>query len=328
MAHNLNFNEQTGKHAFAAVGQTAWHGLGQYVQQAMTAEEAIKLGGLDFEVQKRPITVAGGGKIPGYFATVRMDTKEALGIVSDAYHVVQNRECFSFFDSIIDKGEAIFQTAGALGKGERIFITAKLPADILVHGEQVENYLLLTSGHDGKSGSAIQCGFTSIRVVCNNTLTAALRNLQNKVTILHFPSANAKLATASKVMGMASRYTMELDQIFNQMAAVKITDQQLRKFIEEAMKPASQQVSKDELEATYSPIFTRKVDSIMTFAKEHHTQTTDAAKNTVWGAYNAVSGYFGWMKDYDSQEEKMNDIIYKGASKRIEKAFDLAVSMM
>lgn len=324
MAHNINFKD--GKASFVAVGEKAWHGLGTYVNEAMTAEEAIKLGGLDYIVEKKPIAVAGGAKIPGYWATVRTDTKDPLGIVSDAYHVIQNSEAFSFFDSIIDSGEAIYQTAGVLGKGERIFITAKLPEDILVNGEQVENYLLLTSGHDGKS--AIQCGFTSIRVVCENTLNASLGRLQNKVTILHFSNAKQKLQTASRIMGMASKYTFDLNETFNKMAKVKITDKQLRAYIEEVMKPAKQTISKDELEVKHSALFLKKVDGIMDFAHSHPTQLTPEAKGTVWGAYNAISGYYNYLKNYDSQETKMNDIYFKGGAKRVEKAFEVAASMI
>ena len=324
MAHNLE--SRNGKTSFVAVGEKAWHGLGTYVNEAMTAEQAISLGGLDFTVKKMSIAVAGGGKIPGYFATVRTDTKEALGIVSDAYQVVQNREAFTFFDSIIEQGEAIYQTAGVLGKGEKIFVTAKLPSDILVHGEQVENYLLLTSGHDGKS--AIQCGFTSIQVVCNNTLNAALSKLQNKVSILHFSNAKQKLETASKIMGMSSRYTQELNQVFNKMAAVKITDKKLREYIEQVMKPAKETINKETLQIEHSTLFTKKVDAIMEFAIDHPTQKTDAAKGTVWGAYNAISGYFGYLKNYNSQEEKMNDLYFKSGAKKIETASEIAASMM
>jgi phage/plasmid-like protein (TIGR03299 family) len=320
MAHNLE--TRNGKTSFVAVGEKAWHGLGQYVDQAMTSEEAIKLGGLDYDVKKQKIAVAGGAVIPGFFATVRQDTKDVLGIVSDDYHVIQDREAFSFFDTIIDQGEAIYQTAGVLGKGEKIFITAKLPSDILVHGEQVENYLLLTSGHDGKS--AIQVGFTSIRVVCNNTLNAALRGLQNKVTILHFSNAKQKLQTASKIMGMSSKYTQQLDQTFNRMAEVKITDKQLRSYIEAVLKPTKEQVSAED----FSKIFTKKVDSVMDFAHNHSTQVTAQASGTVWGAYNAISGYFGYLKTYKSQEEKMNDLYFKGAAKKIEHAFALATDLI
>jgi phage/plasmid-like protein (TIGR03299 family) len=319
--HNLEI--RNGKASFAAVGQVAWHGLGTYVQEAMTAEEAIKLGRLDYEVVKKPITIAGGGKIPGYWATMRTDTKEALGIVSEAYHVVQNTQAFDFFDSIIDKGEAIFHTAGVLGKGERIFITAKLPTDILVHGEEVNNYLLLTSGHDGKS--AIQIGFTPIRVVCNNTLTAALRGLQNKYTILHFSNAKSKLNTAAEIMGLSSRYTTQLNDAFNRLADTRIDEKQLRTYIESVMS-ADKALTAEE-EKGYSKLFEKKVNSIVDFALTHDTQQTEATKGTVWGAYNAISGYYGWMKDYKSADDRMTDIVWKNGSKKIQKAFELAVNL-
>jgi phage/plasmid-like protein (TIGR03299 family) len=321
MAHKL-FTDANGKTSFAAVGQKAWHGLGQYVENAMTAAQAIELGGLNYTVEKQPITINGGSVIPGYNATVRIDTNEPLGIVSEVYQIVQNHEAFEFFDAIVERGEAIYQTAGVLGKGEKIFITARLPEDILVNGEQVENYLLLTSGHDGRS--AIQAGFTSVRVVCNNTLNAALRGLQNKVTIMHYSNAKENLKQAARVMGMASKYTKELDVIFNKMSEVKITDDKLRKYIETVMNPKREQISEEE----FSQRFINQVDSIMDFSKTHHTQVTDGAKNTVWGAYNAISGYYGWLKNYDDQETKMKDIHFKNGAKRIENAFQIAVEMI
>lgn len=322
MAHNLNIGAN-GKASFAAVGEKAWHGLGQYVEEAMTAAQAIELGGLDYTVEKQPLTVQGTDIIiPNYQATVRTDTKDVLGVVSDAYEIVQNHEAFEFFDSIIESGEAIYQTVGALGKGERIFITAKLPNDILVHGEQVENYLLLTSGHNGRS--PIQAGFTSIRVVCNNTLNAALRNMQNKVTIMHYSKAKEKLQAAARIMGMSSKYTVELDGIFNKMAQVKITDETLRKYIEMAMRPNKEVITSEEL----SKHFTKQVDSIIDFTHDHFTQTTPAAKNTVWGAYNSISAYHGWIKEYNSQEAKMNDMYFKAGAKKMENAFNLACELI
>ncbi len=323
--HNLN-KRKDGTYSFAAVGEVAWHGLGNYVSEAMTAEKAAELGGLNFDVAKKNITVAGGKKIDGYFAVERQDTKDVLGIVSKDYQIVQNSEAFSFFDPILDRGEAIFQTAGVLGKGERVFITAKLPEDILVNGEQVNNYLLLSSGHDGKS--AIQVGFTSIRVVCMNTLQVALKDLKNKVTILHFKNAKHKLETASKVMGMASKYTLELQPIFNGMAETKINDVKLREYITAVLEPAKETIDKETLQKKYSTRFLNTVNSVIEFAHDHPTQQSVEAKGTVWGAYNAISGYFGYLKDYKTQEEKMNDLYFKQGAKKIEYAFQLAAEMI
>jgi phage/plasmid-like protein (TIGR03299 family) len=321
MAHQINFDEKTGTYSFASYGQTAWHGLGQVVENAMTAEEAIKLANLDYHVAKSPILVGDTGlEIPEKFATYRADTKEPLGVVGKNYEIVQNTEAFGFFDSIIDKGEAIFETAGVLGVGEKIFVTAKLPEDFLVAGEPCHKYILLTNSHDGSS--SIICGFTAIRVVCNNTLQASLKGMQNKVSIRHKGNAREKLSEAYKVLKIASKYMIEIEESFNQMAKVNISDDGLKKYIEHVMKP---EIKMDE---EYSTRFKNVCNSIFEFAKTHPTQNTKAADGTVWGAYNAVSGYFNHVVKYDSQEVKFKKQLFGMDSKRIIKGFDIAMQLI
>lgn len=326
MAHNLNFNN--GQWSFAAKGEKAWHGLGQYVQEAMTAEEAIKLGGLDYTVEKRPLFIQAPDQtlveVPGHFSNVRTDTNQPLGVVKSRYTIVQNKDAFGFFDSIIEKGEAIFETAGALGAGERIFITAKLPEDMIVRGEKVEKYIMLTNSHDATT--TIIAGFTPIRVVCNNTLTAALNGLENRVSIPHTASADSRLKQASKVMGIASKYMNEVNEIFEQMTYKKLSDLEFRNFIEEVMKN-DRAATKDE-EKEISARMKKTTDEIYSFGLSHHTQTTEAAYRTLWGAYNAISGNYSYLKNYRSAEEKMRDTNYGGAAEKISKAFDLAVTML
>jgi len=180
MAHNLNFNERTGRYSFFSVQQKAWHDLGQIVEEYPASAEAIKHAGLDFEVVKAPLFTRGtaisagdDGEIredgnmlvPDYFATMCTDTNDVFGVVGKDYRIVQNADAFTFFDSIVGGGDGIlYETAGALGKGERIFITAKLPGYIRVgSGDDVtEKYIFLTTSHDG-SGS-ITAAFTPVRV--------------------------------------------------------------------------------------------------------------------------------------------------------------------
>ncbi|MEO7049977.1 MAG: DUF932 domain-containing protein, partial [Ferruginibacter sp.] len=151
MSHNINFNETTQQHSFFSVKEKAWHGLGQIVQDYPTSAEALKFAGLDFTVIKRPNKhQLDNGKIiisEKSFFTYRPDTDAILGDkLGDDYEVIQNTEAFNFFDAIV-KGEGIlYETAGALGKGERIFITAKLPGYIKVgNNDLIEKYLFLTT---------------------------------------------------------------------------------------------------------------------------------------------------------------------------------------
>lgn len=296
MAHNLEIRED-GTASFAAKGQIAWHGLGTYVEKAMTAEEAMKLARMDWQVERRPLFVeepdeATKGEVifselEGWEAATRADNGAVLSIIKPSYQIVQNNECFAFFDSIVDRGEAIYETAGVLGKGERIFLTAKLPDDIRVGGEKIENYILLTNSHDGTA--ALQAGFTPIRVVCNNTLTAALRDLKNGIKLRHTTNIKQMLAEASELMGISTKYAAELQPIFNKMAKVSINDKQLRKFIELAMKPTREQLTKSE-KAEFSKQFIATVDSVMEFALVHDTQQTKETKGTVWGHITPSAG--------------------------------------
>jgi phage/plasmid-like protein (TIGR03299 family) len=186
MAHQINFNEKTGRHSFMSVKEKAWHNLGQVIDRYPTSSEAIQYAGLDYIVEKRPLFTYDTAnhignsedgiiipeiEIPNFFSTIRGDTETPLGIVGNDYEVVQNRDAFAFFDAIVGGGDGIlYETAGALGNGERIFITAKLPDYIRVgRDDLIEQYLFLTTSHDGL-GSII-AAFTPIRIVCNNSAT-------------------------------------------------------------------------------------------------------------------------------------------------------------
>ncbi len=155
-------------------------------------------------------------EVPKYFANIRSDTNSVLGVVGKDYHIVQNRDAFEFFDAIVGGGDGIlYETAGALGNGERIFITAKLPDYIRVgNGDDVtEKYIFLTTSHDG-SGS-ITAAFTPIRIVCQNTLNASLRNMSNVVRIRHTSGVKERLQNAHKVMGLVDTLSKKLEELFN-----------------------------------------------------------------------------------------------------------------
>ncbi|SOD17759.1 DUF932 domain-containing protein [Pedobacter xixiisoli] len=332
MGHNLSKNSKTGNYSFFSVKEKAWHGLGQVVQHYPTSAEAIRLAGLDYEVGKLPNThiLPSGNSIlsDSSFYTYRADTEEILGSsVGRDYQIVQNSEAFAFFDAIVGGGEGImYETAGALGNGGRIFITAKLPDYIRVgNGDDVtEKYIFLTTSHDG-SGS-ITAAFTPIRIVCQNTLNASLRNMSNVVRIRHTSGAKDRLKEVHKVMGIANTLSTQLEGIFNQWATVKITDEQVKKLIQLAMCP-----NKETLKLIHSgndedmsAIFRNTVEDAFAYAMMSDTQQMETTKGTVFGAYNAVTGYFQNVRKFKDDEEKVKNIILGGtAQTKAQKAFDL-----
>lgn len=348
MAHNLNFNERTGRYSFFSVREKAWHGLGTIVTDYPTSSEALRHAGLDYEVIKSPLFTnapATGGTadsqhlqssnilVPGSYATLRTDNNTVLGVVGNDYEIVQNRDAFSFFDSIVGGGEDLpagqagihYETAGALGNGERIFITAKLPDYIRVGDDDlIEKYLFLTTSHDG-SGS-ITAAFTPIRIVCQNTLNAALQAKSQTVRIRHTSNAKQRLEDAHKLMGITNQLSMELEGIFNHWSKVRIKDQEVKRLIELAMAPNKEvleNVCKDASEH-YSTMFENTVNDVFAYAMMNETQQMATTKGTLFGAYNAITGYFQNVREYKNDEAKLKSILLGGTGQlRGQAAFNI-----
>jgi len=341
MAHLINFNEKTGKHSFFSTKEKAWHKLGQIVDRYPTSAEAIKFAGLDYIVEKRPLftydtenhtadpdtdLIIPEISVPNYFATVRADTDQVLGVVGNDYEVVQNRDAFAFFDAIVGGGDGIlYETAGALGNGERIFITAKLPGYIRVGNDDlIEKYLFLTTSHDGFG--SITAAFTPIRVVCNNTLHAALNNMSNCVKIRHTESAKERLLQAHKIMGLTNSMSNELNGIFNRWAHVRITDKELLKLVQQAMAPSKevlQKVLDDENLDEYSSRFLNTVERVCEYGFTNETQQMQTTKGTLFGAYNAITGYFQNVMHYKNDEAKLKSILFGNGFNKTQSAFNL-----
>lgn len=315
MAHKLNY--ANGKYAFVSGnGVTPWHNLGQKVDGAMTSDECIRLAGLDYTVERARVCAHIDGKdylIPDKFATYRSDTKETFGVVSGRYEIVQNTDAFRFFDSITGQKEAIYETAGALGKGEKIFITAKMPGYIRINGTDdiTEKYVLLTNTHDG-SGAVIAC-VTPIRVVCSNTLNAALKNMTNKVSVRHTTNANINLENAHKLMGISHKYFEEVNQMFNHIAKKVMDDKTAKHLIE--------QVFKSEKEDS------KRVDNIREAVWMSYNTGVGQKEilGTGWGLYNGITHYLD-HKEYSNDDIKFNSIISGDSSVKANKALELILN--
>jgi phage/plasmid-like protein (TIGR03299 family) len=337
---NINYNALTEKHSFFSVKEKAWHGLGQIISEHPTSAEALQYAGLDFNVEKRPLFTYDSEnfngdadkdiiipeiEVPDFFATVRTDTEQPLGVVGKNYEVVQNIEAFSFFDEIVGgNSNILYETAGALGKGERIFITAKLPDHIKVGRKDcIEKYLFLTTSHDG-TGS-ILIAFTPIRIVCQNTLNAALNNHVNCVKIRHTASAGDKLKQAHRMLGITNQLSVELEAVFNRWSRVRVSDPQLKKLIQLAMAPKREtyELVKAGKQDELSSQFNNVVSSVFDYAMTAPSQQGDTTKGTLFGAYNAVTGYFQNVRNFRDEESKFKSIMQGGGLQKNQIAFNL-----
>lgn len=324
MGHNLNF--KAGKASFFTLKEKAWHGLGTIVEEAKTAEEVMKIANLDFEVVKRQSHITGEGyellDLPGTFGTLRTDTNEVLGTVGSDYKVVQNIEAFNFINNIIAKGDAIFETAGVLGKGEKIFVTAKLPDYIRIEGtdDVIEKYILFTNGHTGKD--AVIATLTPIRVVCNNTLNMALQTCSNTMRFKHSGNVQDKLKQGLELMGLARKYVNQLDNELNYMRKLAVTAMQVADTINKVVFNEA-----DLIKFKYGntdEISSRKlnlIEDLNVYIEQGVGQ--DLHRGTALWLYNGISSFYNNGVDYKTQADKFNSLTSGTNYNKLQKAFDL-----
>lgn len=209
----------------------AWYETqGVTLDNVTSLDVALKLSGLDFEVEKKPVyfnstfgmTNEAGknlppkfSKIEGQFTTVRTDTMQPFGVVTDAYEILQNRDAFDFLDSLVMEG-AKFETAGFFKKnGAASYITMSTePMTIL--GDEFDPFMMISNGHDG--GSAVKVCLTAIRAVCRNTAILALKKASNLVTVQHSKKMYDKLLVAQEVLLSNTKYMEELKIVAEELA--------------------------------------------------------------------------------------------------------------
>jgi phage/plasmid-like protein (TIGR03299 family) len=266
---------------FSGRGEVPWHGIGAVLDGVLTSDEAIKAARLTWTVEQTPVFTAHNWAqaIPGYVANVRSDTREVLGIVTERYHVAQNKDVFAFADELIGNGKVkcAYETAGSLFNGRRVFMLVNMPKGRIV-GDDYQPYLCLSNAHDGSA--CLQVFLTGIRVVCNNTLQAALHTAKRKIAIRHLSAMEQRKDNALMTMGAASKYFHDLETFASVLAGKKVN---IGKVLD-AFYPVSREMSKRQLESN------REVKELI---KDLFKRKDDLSnfRGTAWGAYQAIAEY-------------------------------------
>jgi len=179
----------------AYINDTPWHGLGNRLSAKQSIEVWAQQSGIAFEIKETPVrfmTESAGNlgaimTFPEQKVLFRSDTNEPLSVVSQRYQVVQPREILEFYRDLTEISGFELETAGVLKGGRKIWALAKTNQSTTLKGnDTINGYLLLATACDGTLATTAQ--FTSIRVVCNNTLAVALSNGSGAVKVPHSTS--------------------------------------------------------------------------------------------------------------------------------------------
>src|SRR3990167_8361757 len=165
----------------AYAGATPWHGLGNNLPKKQPIEIWQREAGMDWQILESPVhfkadSIGHLGSIHSYpeqKVLYRSDTKSPLSVVSKRYHTVQPREVLEFYRDLTEVSGYELETAGILKGGRKFWALARTGQGAALKGnDQVNGYLLLATSCDGTLATTATP--TTVRVVCNNTLTIAL----------------------------------------------------------------------------------------------------------------------------------------------------------
>ena len=360
-----NIEMVNGVESFAENGrrERAWHGLGQVVNEPMFVKDALKLCHADFNVGLQKVVALSeelqnamdNGEfinaamlrdllIDNTMATMRLDTNKSLGIVSDKYGIVQNEDAFKFVDMFCSGKFAnrdntpVIETCGVLGKGERIFVTAKFPKSIVLDAKRddlVDMYVVFTTTHDGTG--AVRCVCTPIRVVCNNTLNWAMKENIGRIAFRHSSKVMSRLDLlneenaefAYKALNVAETYANGLKESFDHLRNIKLAERDLDNIIAQVVLAPdaakefmqTRNIESDAIKTRGRNIFLGVKECLETGVGQEGQE-----RGTAMWLLNGLTSYYQNEATERSEEIKFDSILDGNIYKKVQKAYDLAIA--
>lgn len=177
--------------SMAFVGQVPWHGLGNKLARHQSIDVWRRQAGMDWEIKASEVRystdsrgAAAGSAFPDQKVLYRSDTKAPLAVVSKRFQVVQPGEILEFYRDLTALHGFELETAGVLRGGRKFWALARTGQSVtLKRKDRVDGYLLLATACDGTLATTAQ--FTSVRVVCNNTLQIAVGQRDGAIKVPH-----------------------------------------------------------------------------------------------------------------------------------------------
>lgn len=327
--HEISFGVDGNAEIVTGGGVPPWHGLGEIVPEHMTVWQALEKARLDWTVEQVELSYSGSDLrtriVDTHVANVRGDDGRLLGVVGRGYQPVQHREQAEFIEAIVGEGGAIVECVGAIREGRRQFWTLRLPAELIVgDDDRLGRFLVVANGHDGTL--SLRAFWTAVRVVCSNTLTAALRDAADGISIRHTSNVRSRIEHAKQVLGLAGQHFDQLGEVLGELAALRVTNDEAAAFFEHVIPSPSQA----------SDLQRRRVEDTrrQLIANFESGVGADIAGRTGWGLHQAVTEWTSHQRQFrgatprDRSERRFESLLLGGTAHALEqRAFDAALRL-
>lgn len=302
MAHQITIRAD-GFAEMAFVGKTPWHGLGQELDSNADMEAWRKAAGMDWTIESTPVTYAPNNydalKFPERFVQYRSDTLAPLSVVSARYKPVQPSQVLEFFHELAQEHGFKLHTAGTLFGGKRLWALAETGKFAEVSKDDgIGGFLLLSTSCD--KSLATTARFTSVRVVCNNTLSLATKS-EDYVSFTHlteWDSTKMRDKIAQQVESFGA--FMEMAKLLKRQKCTEVT---ARDFLKQILfTPKELQTLEPASLDKYRP-YKRILELFNGQAKGFELE---GVRGTRWGLMNAVTEYLDHHSPARSDDARLN----------------------
>ena len=330
-------------------GQTPWHGLGHELPAGQSIDTWAVSAGMNWSIEQTPVRYVTGqddgmvsiGSFEEQRVLYRSDTKAALSVVSNRYKVVQPREILEFYRDLTEDAGFELETAGVLKGGRKLWALARTGQHALLKGgDQVKGYLLLATACDGTLATTAQ--FTSVRVVCNNTLAIALeRKGQDKaagiIKVPHSTEFNPEQVKAQ--LGITvSDWDCFIRQM-KQLANRKVSNAEADNFFQTVLNcnPKTADFSDSDLKvADGSPNSSKAAlsnERAYKRVQELYGGTAmgaqmESAQGSAWGLLNAVTEFVDHHRRSRSQDNRLDSAWFGQGALIKQAALDEALALL
>jgi len=327
------------------VGATPWHGLGKaVVNEDAQYNHELFMGecGLNWEAEKRQLHRAfiGTDGATTYspanaWEVIRKSDGHILAdMVGERYTILQNKEAFAWFQPWLDAKEAALHTGGALFGGSRIWALAKLNRDPMeiAAGDIVEKYVLLSHSHDGSL--AVRAGFTPIRVVCWNTLSASHSSTASKlIRLKHSKNVHTNLENLRNVMNLVNQEFEATAEQYRLLQRKSINQNDLRKYVKTVFSVEAEDKviwtggdRSKELKELVSERQKNILDEVIGLCESGKGNNLPSVRGTYWSAYNGVTEYLSYINGRN-EDNRLNSLWFGQNAALNKLALQTAVDM-
>ena len=299
-------------------GQTPWHGLGNALTDKQPLEVWQREAGMNWEIQSSPVHYLTQHSAEVYKdakVLFRSDSHEALSVVSNRYQEVQPREILEFYRDLVDLGGFELETAGVLKGGKKLWALARTGEETLLKGgDLVKGYLLLATACDGSLATTAQ--FTSVRVVCNNTLALATGDNAGAIKVPHSTKFDAD--KVKQQLGISSGHWKQFIKRIRGLADRPVHPFEARRYLVEVLGDPELSYYKQPNLKVINHVFDLYVGSGM-------GANLASANDTAWGLVNAVTQYVDHERRARSSDNRLDSAWFGMGASIKQKALDEAL---